>query len=53
VIEMCGWCDRFRVGEDWVEVEEAAARLKLLQRSNPPAISHGICPDCTEMLMAA
>jgi ferredoxin/flavodoxin---NADP+ reductase len=25
MIEMCGWCDRFRVGDEWVEVEEAEA----------------------------
>jgi hypothetical protein len=53
LIEMCGWCDRFRVDSEWVEVEEAATRLKLFQRSEPPAISHEVCPDCSEMLMAA
>lgn len=53
LVEMCGWCDRFRVAGEWVEVEEAAARLRLFQRGTPPAISHGICPDCTEMLLAA
>jgi hypothetical protein len=53
LIEMCGWCDRFRVDGEWVEVEEAATRLRLFQRSEPPAISHGVCPGCAEMLMAA
>jgi hypothetical protein len=53
LIEMCGWCDRFRVDGEWVEVEEAATRLKLFQRREAPEISHGVCPDCTEMLMAA
>ncbi len=53
LVEMCGWCDRFRVDGEWVEVEEAAARLRLFQRGGPPAISHGVCPDCTEMLLAA
>jgi hypothetical protein len=52
-IEMCGWCDRFRVDGEWVEVEEAARRLQLFLRSEPPRISHGICPDCSEMLLAA
>ena len=52
-IEMCGWCDRFRVGDEWIEVEEAATRLRLFQRSELPAIRHGVCPDCTEMLLAA
>jgi hypothetical protein len=53
LVEMCGWCDRFRVDGEWVEVEEAARRLKLFQRSEPPAISHGVCPGCSEMLTAA
>jgi hypothetical protein len=52
-IEMCSWCDRFRVASDWVEVEEAAARLMLFQRADLPPISHDICRDCRERLLAA
>jgi hypothetical protein len=50
---MCGWCDRFLVAGEWVEVEEAVARLGLFQLDEMPAISHGVCPACGEMLMAA
>jgi hypothetical protein len=53
VLEMCGWCDRFEVDGEWVEVEEAARRLELFNRSELPALSHGICPTCNEMLLAA
>jgi hypothetical protein len=53
IVEMCGWCDRFEVDGEWVEVEEAARRLQLFNRSELPALSHGICPDCNEMLLAA
>jgi hypothetical protein len=52
-LTMCGWCDRFLVGGEWVEVEEAAARLRLFELPEMPAIDHGVCPDCTEMLLAA
>jgi hypothetical protein len=52
-LPMCGWCDRFEVGGEWIEVEEAAKRLDLFNRPELPAISHGICPDCSEMLLAA
>jgi hypothetical protein len=52
-LTMCGWCDRFLVGDEWVEVEEAVARLGLFEMPEMPAISHGVCPDCTEMLLAA
>ncbi len=50
---MCGWCDRFLVDGAWVEVEEAVARLGLFQLEELPTISHGVCPACGEMLMAA
>jgi hypothetical protein len=52
-IEMCGWCDRFYVGNEWVEIEVAAKRLQLFARTELPAITHGICPECTELLLAA
>jgi hypothetical protein len=53
IVEMCGWCDRFKVEGEWVEVEVAAKRLALFNRPELPALSHGICPDCNEMLLAA
>ncbi len=52
-LTMCGWCDRFLVDSEWVEVEEAVARLGLFELPRMPAIDHGVCPDCTEMLLAA
>jgi len=52
-LTMCGWCDRFEVGGEWVEVEEAARRLELFDRPDLPVLHHGICPDCTELLLAA
>lgn len=53
VLAMCGWCDRFEVDGEWVEVEEAVRRLELFDRAELPALSHGICPDCNELLLAA
>jgi hypothetical protein len=53
VLEMCGWCDRFEVDGEWVEVEEAARRLELFNKPELPALGHGICPDCNQMLLAA
>ena len=53
MLEMCGWCDRFEVDGEWVEVEEAARRLGLFNQPRLPVLSHGICPDCNEMLLAA
>ncbi len=53
LLPMCGWCDRFEVGGEWVEVEEAARRLELFNRPELPPISHGVCPECNELLLAA
>jgi len=52
-LPMCGWCDRFEVEGEWVEVEDAARRLGLFERDEMPTLNHGICPDCNEMLLAA
>jgi hypothetical protein len=52
-LTMCGWCDRFFVDGEWVEVEVAAKRLGLFQHSELPTINHDICPDCSAMLLAA
>jgi hypothetical protein len=52
-LTMCGWCDRFLVDGEWVEVEEAATRLGLFALPKMPTIGHGVCPDCSEMLLAA
>jgi len=53
LLTMCGWCDRFEVEGEWVEVEEAVRRLDLFDRPEMPALSHGICPECNELLLAA
>jgi hypothetical protein len=52
-LPMCAWCDRFLVEGEWVEVEEAAKRLKLFRRSRMPELDHGICPECSGQLLAA
>ncbi len=53
MLVMCGWCDRFEVDGEWVEVEEAAARLELFRREVMPALDHGICPRCSRLLATA
>lgn len=53
MLEMCGWCDRFRIDGEWVEVEVAARRLDLFNQPRLPALSHEVCPDCNALLLAA
>jgi hypothetical protein len=52
-LEMCGWCDRFLVEGEWVEVEEATLRLELFRRSELPRIVHGICDRDRKLLLGA
>ena len=43
-IRCCSWCKRFDT-DGWVEVEEAVARLGLLEHESRP-VTHVMCPDC-------
>jgi hypothetical protein len=52
-LAMCAWCDRFLVGGEWIEVEEAARRLGLFRRAQMPALDHSVCPQCSGQLLAA
>lgn len=48
----CGWCNRFEVDGEWLEIEEAAARLRLLERTSPPTVTHGMCEECASRMLA-
>jgi hypothetical protein len=49
VIIVCSWCKNIKIGDDqWVEIEEAVARLGLFNADYLPQLSHGICPACSE-----
>lgn len=51
LVRSCSWCRSFAVGDEWVEVEEAVARLRLLEAA-PPQITHTLCPGCAGTLAA-
>lgn len=48
LLQMCSWCKRVKVGQQWLEVEEAAPHLPLTGSGQWPDISHGICPPCKQ-----
>jgi hypothetical protein len=52
LIRMCGWCKRVATPE-WLEIEEAIPRLRLFEQDAMPRITHGICEDCKEQIVAA
>jgi hypothetical protein len=52
-LPMCAWCDRFEVGGEWVEAEEAAKRLELFRRREMPTLEHTVCPRDRDALLVA
>lgn len=54
MVRMCSWCKRLPVPSgEWLEVEEAMKVLDILDTAPLPAITHGICPQCYEGVLAA
>lgn len=51
LVLMCSWCERFKA-DGWHEVEQAAARLRLLEEEPPPLITHGVCDECAARVLA-
>ena len=52
-VKMCCMCKKVVVSENvWVEVEIAIAELQLFDHHKLPAITHGTCPECFDIMMA-
>ena len=50
-IRMCSWCQKVAGREgDWMSVENAVERLRLMEMHPPPHISHGICERCAQRM---
>lgn len=47
-VVMCSWCKKIKA-PDWLEPEEAVARLNLFETERLPSVSHGICSACEKM----
>jgi hypothetical protein len=52
-VVVCSWCKRVQVDLEWLEVEQAFGRLRLLEEVVLPQVSHGLCPRCAHALMRA
>lgn len=54
LLTICGWCKRIPLADDrWVEIELAVMALGLFGGAALPRLSHGMCPDCTTVLLGA
>ncbi|MEJ2502823.1 MAG: hypothetical protein P8177_05825 [Gemmatimonadota bacterium] len=51
-VTVCSWCKRIR-GPDgaWLDAEVAIERLALFMDLRVPALTHGICPTCSERIL--
>ena len=50
-VRICSWCLRVEVDREWRQPQFALARLDAVMNAEPPLISHGACPTCTEALL--
>ena len=48
---MCSWCNRARLHQRWVEIEQAIDELHLFDRRLGAPISHGICEACVQKVL--
>lgn len=42
----CAWCDRFKIGDEWLHLDEVGRGGQRIRESLRRRVSHGICPDC-------
>ncbi len=53
ILRVCGWCHAVAGPDgDWLELETAVQRLKLLELPVLPRISHGICEPCAAKFLS-
>lgn len=53
LLAICSYCKRVRTPEaEWLEVEDAVVRMRLLSAEQMPRLSHAVCPHCGVVLRA-
>lgn len=48
---MCSWCNRVDAGGTWLEIEEAVAKMGLLDDDLQAPFTHTMCNDCLELTL--
>lgn len=52
-VRICSMCKKVDLSQgEWVEIEVAAVSMRLFEASIMPQLSHTICPQCYESVMA-
>lgn len=52
LVVACGWCKKLQVEGVWEEIEDAVTHLRLFEHGLSPAITHGICEECRQDVLA-
>jgi hypothetical protein len=50
LLVVCAWCERVRLGDEWVRPEIAIRTLRTFEWSEPPLFTHGMCEHCLAFL---
>jgi hypothetical protein len=49
----CAWCDRLKVGDEWLHLEAIGRGQQRIAASVRDQATHGICPNCFEQVQTA
>ena len=53
LIRICSMCKKIAVNPDeWVDMEDALARMRLFEADSFPGLTHGLCPVCYRIAMS-
>ena len=53
MLKVCAWCCRIELlSKIWVEAELALGDMSVLSTAAVPPVSHGICPECFDVVRA-
>lgn len=46
-VRICSMCRSLEVAEgEWMEIQQALTKTRLLYHAAPPSLTHGLCPTC-------
>lgn len=51
IVYLCAWCNRIKIQDAFVEIDDAVNKLKLLEHNYLPEFSHCICNECQTKLL--
>ena len=53
LVTLCSMCKKMKTApEEWREIEEGVAQLRIFEAEVMPQVTHGVCPHCHNTVMA-